>query len=136
MHRLSLIVNTGSRACRLQQLQQSGSVVWHMGLAAPRHVESSQTMDQTRVSSNGRWLHIHCITREVPPPRLQSKIMIFDHCRERANKPRWRWSGSLAPCPLALAPHFVNNDYITAEITYSTAHAHREVLAWPQAFVL
>ena len=85
MHRLSLVVNTGSRACRLQQLQQLGSVVWHMGLAAPRHVESSQTMDQTRVSSIGRWLHTHCTTREVPPPRLQSKIVIFDHhCRERA----------------------------------------------------
>ena len=42
-------------------------------------------------------------------------------------------SGSLAPWPLALATHFVNNDYVTAEITYSTAHAHHKVLAWPQA---
>ena len=30
------------------------------------------------------------------------------------------WSGSLDPRPLALAPRFVNNDYVTAEITYST----------------
>ena len=33
------------------------------------------------------------------------------------------WSGSLDPQPLALAPCFVDNDYITAEITYSTAPA-------------
>ena len=55
-------------------------------------------------------------------------------CRER-----WQWSGSLAPCPLVLTPRFVNNGYITAEITYSThdAHMHHQVLAWPQApFVL
>ena len=56
-------------------------------------------------------------------------------------------SGSLAPWPLALATHFVNNDYVTAEITYSTGHAchkvnvtaeisfstvhmHHKVLAW------
>ena len=39
-------------------------------------------------------------------------------------------SGSLAPWPLALATHFVNNDYVTAEITYSTAHAHHEVPTW------
>ena len=38
------------------------------------------------------------------------------------------WSGSLAPQPLALTPRFVNNEYVTAEITYSTAHVHHEVL--------
>ena len=32
-------------------------------------------------------------------------------------------SGSLALC-------FVNNDYVTAEIIYSTAHDCHEVLAW------
>ena len=37
------------------------------------------------------------------------------------------WSGSLTPWPLTLAPCFVNNDYVTAEITYTTAHAHHEV---------
>ena len=33
---------------------------------------------------------------------------------------------------LALAPHFVNNDYATAERAYSTAHAHG-ALAWTRA---
>ena len=32
----------------------------------------------------------------------------------------------------SLAPRFVNNDYVTAEITYSTAHALHEVLTWSQ----
>ena len=35
------------------------------------------------------------------------------------------WSGSLTA-------RFVNN-YVTAEITYSTAHAHHEILPWSQA---
>ena len=33
-------------------------------------------------------------------------------------------------CSGSLAPRFVNNDYLTAEIIYSTAQAHHEVLAW------
>ena len=36
-------------------------------------------------------------------------------------------------CSDSLTPHFVNNDYVTAEIIYSTAHAHHEVLDWSQA---
>ena len=37
------------------------------------------------------------------------------------------WSGSFAPLPLAFSARFVN-DYVTAETTYSPAHAHHEVL--------
>ena len=32
----------------------------------------------------------------------------------------------------SLTPSFVNNDHVTAEITYSTAHALHEVLTWSQ----
>ena len=32
-------------------------------------------------------------------------------------------------CSGSLAPHFVNNDHVTAEIIYSTAHAHHKVLS-------
>ena len=46
------------------------------------------------------------------------------------------WSGSLIPQPLALAPHFVDNDYVTAEITYSTVHACHKVLAWSRMCVV
>ena len=35
-------------------------------------------------------------------------------------------SGSLAPCFI----NNVNNDYVTAEVVYSTAPAHLEVLVW------
>ena len=42
-------------------------------------------------------------------------------------------SGSLTLRPLILAPRFVNNVYVTAEITYNTAHARPEVLAWSRA---
>ena len=50
-------------------------------------------------------------------------------CRERANKPRWPGQ-ALSPQGLLLflAPCFVNNDYVTAEITYSTV-----VLSWSPA---
>ena len=33
-------------------------------------------------------------------------------------------------CSSSLTPSFVNNASVTAEITYSTAQAHHEVLAW------
>ena len=48
---LLLLWNTGSR---------------HSGLVAPWHVESSQTRDRTCVLCIGRWILIHCTTKEVP----------------------------------------------------------------------
>lgn len=44
-------------------------------------------------------------------------------------------SGSLTPLPLARASCFVNNDCITAEMTYSITHVHHKALAWSQATV-
>ena len=38
------------------------------------------------------------------------------------------WSGSLTPQPLAFALCFINNDCVTAEITYSTVRVPDEVL--------
>ena len=40
--------------------------MWCMGIAAPWHVESSQTRDQTQVPCVGRWILNHWTTREVP----------------------------------------------------------------------
>ena len=34
--------------------------------------------------------------------------------------------------PGPLAPHFVNNDYVTAEVIYSTVHASHELFTWSQ----
>ena len=45
------------------------------------------------------------------------------------------WSSSLAPWLLALAPHFVNNDYVKAELTYSATHVHQGVLTWSRGAV-
>ena len=33
-------------------------------------------------------------------------------------------------CSESLAPHFVNNDHVTAEVIYSTVHACHKVLTW------
>ena len=38
-------------------------------------------------------------------------------------------------CSGSLTPQFVNHDYVKAEIIYSTAHAHHEVLSWSQVYV-
>ena len=40
--------------------------MWRTGLAALRHVGSSQTRARTRVPCIGRWILNHCATREVP----------------------------------------------------------------------
>ena len=67
----SLVAEYGLQACGLQQLWLADSraqaqQLWHMGLVAPWHVGSSQTKDRTCVSCIGRWILIHCATREVP----------------------------------------------------------------------
>ena len=40
--------------------------LWHRGLIAPGHVESSQIRDRTCVPCIGRWMLNHWTTREVP----------------------------------------------------------------------
>ena len=74
---LLLLWSTGSRrvgfssgGMRAQQLQLAGSrtqaqQLWHTGLAAPRHVGSSQTRARTRVPCIGRQIRNHCATREA-----------------------------------------------------------------------
>ena len=52
-------------------------------------------------------------------------IMLHSMSVERANCPRWHVQ--------TLAPHFINNDYVTAEPICSTAHVYQEVLPWSQA---
>lgn len=46
-------------------------------------------------------------------------------CVEESKLAKMVCSGSLSPC-------FVNNEYVTAEIIYSIAHACHEVLTWSQ----
>ena len=58
VHRLLLAAASLVVEHRLQELCRAS-------LAAPRHVESSQTRDQTRVPCIGRWILTYSATREV-----------------------------------------------------------------------
>ena len=62
---VSLVVEHGLQARRLQQL-------WRTGLVALRHVGSSRIRDQTRVPCIGRRILNHRTTREVSIPYLTS----------------------------------------------------------------
>ena len=82
----SLAGEHGLQACGLQQWQYTGSVVgarrlqqlWCMVLVASWHVESSWTRDRTCVPCIGRWILIHCTTREV-------LIAFLNQCKATAN---------------------------------------------------
>ena len=61
-----LLWNTESRHTGVSGCSTQAQQLWHTGLVALRHVESTQTTDRTRVPCTGRWIPIHCTTREVP----------------------------------------------------------------------
>ena len=72
------------------QLQQ----FWCMGLVAPWLVESSWTRDQTHIPCIGRWILIHCTTREVPITAiLNRKKLVPAACNLRTLVPIWYLSG-------------------------------------------
>ena len=50
---------------------------------------------------------------------------------------RWPWSGSFTPGPLPLAPRFVNNGYVTAEIFIAllSCNALYKSSTWPTLLV-
>ena len=60
------------------------------GLAAPQHVGSSQTRDQTCAPCIGRWILVHCTSREV---HLPSSLLLL---------PPWRWKQTLKSSVSAL----------------------------------
>ena len=47
-------------------VERAGLIVVDMGLVTPRHVESSQTRDQTHVLCIGRQILTYWTTKEVP----------------------------------------------------------------------
>ena len=75
----------------------------------------------------GRWIGVDCEVRD--PEGVE--------CRERANEPRW-CAQALSLHILLLSPHILQiHGFVTAEVTYSTAHVHHDAPTWPQAtFVL
>ena len=86
---LLLLWSTGSRcagftscstwAPRLWLVGSSAQAqqLWHTGLAAPWHVGSSRTRDQTCVPCIGRQVLNHCSTREVHPFCFKSQCLLF-----------------------------------------------------------
>ena len=71
---LLLLQSTSSRVHKLQKLR-------YMGLAAPQHVESSQTRDQTCVPCTSRWISYQWTTREVPNKNVKlNKILYNINC--------------------------------------------------------
>ena len=63
-HRSGFCCCTGSKCEGFSSCSMWAQSSWCMNLGAPQHVESSQTKDRT-VSNTGRWIPIHCTTREV-----------------------------------------------------------------------
>ena len=99
---LLLLRSTGSRpvgfsscSTRAQHLWLGGSraqaqQLWRMGLAAPRHVGSSQTTTQNCVPCIGRWILNHCATREAPLIQLlcirENKAIFCSHTQRWSSK--------------------------------------------------
>ena len=56
---------SGFSCCRIQALGRRLQQLWHTGLVAPQHVESSRTRDWTHVPCIGGQILIHCTTSEI-----------------------------------------------------------------------
>ena len=56
----------GLSCCGAQAPDAQAQQLWHTGLAAPRHVGSSQTRARTHVPRISRRTPDHCATREAP----------------------------------------------------------------------
>ena len=62
----------GSRVLRFSSCCVPAYKLWHTGLVAPLHVESSQMRDGTQVPYVDRWIPIHGTTNEV--------LIFFETC--------------------------------------------------------
>ena len=72
----SLVAVHRLQAHGLQQYSTRAQELWPTGLAAPWHVESSQTRHlRTHIPCTGRWIPIHYATREVQSFLLLTKIL-------------------------------------------------------------
>ena len=87
-HREQALGCTGLGSCCMwaQQLLLPGSrtqarELWHMGLAAPQQVRSSQTRDSTGVPCTARQITNHWATREAPQILLQHFYSVIMECR-------------------------------------------------------
>ena len=65
--------------CGAQAPDAQAQQLWLTGLAAPRHMGSSQTRARTRVPCIGRQTLNHCTTREAPIFRFLRNLHIVLH---------------------------------------------------------
>ena len=81
--RLLLLQSTGSghAGCSSWGTQAQSSQL--VGLVAPKHVKSSWIRDQTHVPCTGRWILIHCATREVLIPFILNLKDFFSNSSSR-----------------------------------------------------
>ena len=78
---VSLVVEHGLQACRLQKSWLAGSTVQaqqlcRTGLVAPQHVRSSRTRARTCVPCVDRQILNHCATRQAPTLFLINNIYL------------------------------------------------------------
>ena len=70
---LLLLQSMGSRCTSFSSRSTRVQYLWHMGFVPLQHVGSSRIRDQTCVPCIGRWILIHCTTREA----LQERIFLL-----------------------------------------------------------
>ena len=75
--------------------------MWHIGLLASQHVESSWTRDSTHVPCTGRQITLHCTTRVVQEAIFVTLALMADMPREihmaRRNRKQLEQSLLLSP---------------------------------------
>ena len=140
---LLLLQSTGSRragfsSCgtQAQQLWLAGSraqaqQLWCTGLAAPRHVGSSQTRARTRVPCTGRRILNHCATEEAALKILYIYIHTFVHAYFSSLKlPYQCLSTSFLPLNLSLnlITRFLTKQH-NMELQTICQHKHITVLS-------
>ena len=84
---------TQAQQLQLPSSRAQAQSLWHKGLIAPKHVGSSQTRDQTRVSFTGRRILYHWTTREAQSWGYL-KQTLFRHWRQvqkTFSKPDAEW---------------------------------------------
>ena len=80
-----LLWSTGSRCMGFISCGMWAQELWHMGLVAPRHVESSQIRDWTHVPCVGRQVLIPHATREVLSGFSSSGLLYSGYQEHQAN---------------------------------------------------
>ena len=110
--------------CSRAQAQQ----LWCTGLAAPRHVGSSQTRAQTRVPCIGKRIPNHCATREVPHQRLLINVVQLN-CIDLLNQTSslvnvFGEQLTIIPVPSPSAPQPTNLGYYPPLVCYSLASVY------------